>query len=90
MAPDLVLGRAVIHGIAGQAELGHAVHVPVIGDGHGRHAEIDRALDHVFDARRAVEHGVNGVVVQVNECHVLNLPFDVLRVRNPGPSQTSI
>ena len=80
LAPYLVLRRAVVNGVAGEAELGDAVHVAVIGDCHGGHAKIDRALDHVADARRAVEHGVDGMVVQVDECHVLWLLTDVLRI----------
>ncbi len=63
VAPDLVLGRTMVHGVAGQAELGNAVHVAVVGDGHGRHAQLDSARHHVLDARRAVQHGVDGVGV---------------------------
>ena len=70
VAPYLVLGRAVVHGIAGQTQLGDAVHVAVIGDGNGGHAQLDRAIDHIFDTGRAVEHGILGVVMQVDESHV--------------------
>ena len=77
MAPGLVLGGAVVHGRAGKVQLGHAVHVAVVRDGHRGHAEVHGALDHVADTRGAVQHGVLGVVVQVNECHGRGLPRDV-------------
>ena len=67
--PLLEVGRAVVDGVARETELGDAVHVAVIGKGNGRHAELDRALDHVVYAGGTVEHGVFGVVVQVNKGH---------------------
>ena len=47
VTPHLVLGRAVVHGVAGESELGDAVHVTVVGDGHGGHAQLNRAVDHI-------------------------------------------
>ena len=41
--------------------------VPVVGHGDGRHPHPDRLTEQVIDARRAVEHGVLGVAVQVHE-----------------------
>ena len=90
VAPDLVLGRAVVHGVAGETELGDTVHVAVVGNGHGGHAQLDGARHHVLDARRAVQHGIDGVVVQVNECHVMRLLTDVLRISLEKPRGSPI
>ena len=53
-----------------------AKHVAVVGEGEGRHAQVDGALDHVRDARGGVEDREVRVVVQVDECHGAQLPSD--------------
>ena len=47
VAPHLVVGRVMVHRIAGERQLGNAVHVAVVGDGNGRHAQVDGTLHHV-------------------------------------------
>ena len=39
---------------------------------------------------RAVQHGIDGVVVQVNECHVMRLLTDVLRISLEKPRGSPI
>ena len=72
MAPGFVLGRVVIDGVAGQRQVGYAVHVTVIGNGHGGHAKLNGTVDHILDTGCAVEHGENSVIVQMDECHVMS------------------
>ena len=70
MEPLLPVDLLVVVLGALEVEVGHAVHVAVVRDGHGRHLLVYGALDHVRHARGAVKHGVVGVVVQVYEGHV--------------------
>ena len=72
VAPRLVLGRIVVDGVAGQRQIGHAVHVAVVGNGHGGHAQLNGTVDHILDTGCAVEHGENSVIVQMDECHVMS------------------
>ena len=72
VAPRLVLGRVVVDGVAGQRQVGHAVHVAVVGNSHGGHAQLNSAIDHILDTGCAVEHGENSVIVQMDECHVMS------------------
>lgn len=72
VAPGFVLGRVVVNGVAGQRQVGHAIHVAVIGNGHGRHAKLNGTVDHILDTGCAVEHGENSVIVQMDECHVMS------------------
>ena len=72
VAPGFVLGRVVIDGVAGQRQVGYAVHVTVVGNGHGGHAKLNGTVDHILDTGCAVEHGENSVVVQMDECHVMS------------------
>ena len=51
------------------AELGHARHDAVVGDGDGGHVELGRAANHVLHVGKAVEQGIFGVVMQMNERH---------------------
>ena len=67
------LAGLLLHLVAHLAQLRHARHHAVVGDGHGRHAEVGCALDHVVDVRMPVEQGILGMVVQVDECHILCL-----------------
>ena len=46
-------------------EVEDAVHVAVIGDAEGRLTVDDRGVDHIIEARRAVEHRVLGVDVEM-------------------------
>ena len=68
----VLLGVVVLAAL--QVKVGDAEHVAVVREGQGRHVEVDGALDHVGDLGRGVEHGVVGVVVQVDEGHG-HLPF---------------
>ena len=72
MAPGFVLGRVVVDGVAGQRQVGHAVHVAVVGNGHGGHAKLNGTIDHILDTGCAVEHGEDSVIVQMDECHVMS------------------
>ena len=72
VAPGFVLGRVVIDGVAGQRQVGYAVHVAVVGNGHGGHAKFNGTVDHILDTGCAVEHGKDSVVVQMDECHVMS------------------
>ena len=72
VAPGFVLGRVVVDGVAGQRQVGYAIHVAVVGNGHGGHAQLYGTVDHILDTGCAVEHGENGVVVQMDECHVMS------------------
>ena len=79
----IVLGR-------GKVKVGHAVHVAVVGDGHGGHLLVHGALHHVGDAGGAVEHGVVRVVVQVCEGHAsplssIEIEDTATRARGRGP-----
>ena len=72
VAPGFVLGRVVVNGVTGQRQIGHAIHVAVVGNGDGGHAQLNGAVDHILDTGCAVEHGKDGVVVQMDECHVMS------------------
>ena len=72
VTPGFVLGRVVVNGVAGQRQVGHAIHVAVVGNGHGGHAKLNGTVDHILDTGCAVEHGENSVVVQMDECHVMS------------------
>ena len=72
VAPGFVLGRVVVDGVAGQRQVGHAIHVAVVGNGHGGHAQLNGTVDHILDTGCAVEHGKNSVIVQMDECHVMS------------------
>ena len=61
---------AVIVLAALQVKVRYAEHVAVVGEGKGRHAQVNGTLDHVRDARGGVEDREVRVVVQVDECHV--------------------
>ena len=75
---DAVLGTLAPVRAAGdlcvEVPLGAAVHVAVVGDGAGRHAELPGALGHIFEARNTVEQRVFRVVVQVDKGHVRSPP----------------
>ena len=47
VAPHLVIGRVMVHRIAGERQLGNAVHVTVVGNGNGRHTQVNGTLHHV-------------------------------------------
>ena len=47
VTPHLVVGRVMVHRIAGERQLGNAVHIAVVGNGDGGHAQVDGALHHV-------------------------------------------
>ena len=53
--------------LAGLVEVVGAVEVAVIGHREGCHAEIDGLAEEIIEAGSAVEHGVLGVHVQVDE-----------------------
>ena len=53
--------------LGGVDEMHGAKNVAVVGHGHGGHPHFLHALAELFDVTRAVEHGVVGVQVQVNE-----------------------
>ena len=72
VAPRFVLGRVVVDGVASQCQVGHAVHVAVVSNGHGGHAQLNGAIDHILDTGCSVKHGENSVVVQMDECHVMS------------------
>ena len=67
--PLVIVWFLMIDGIGGQRQLGHAAHVAVVGDGHGRHPQIHGPLHHIPHTGRTVQHGEIGVVVKVNERH---------------------
>ena len=48
-------------------EMHRAENVAVIGHGHGGHAEFLHALAELFDVTSAIEQGIVGVQMQVNE-----------------------
>ena len=68
-------------------EVHRAENVAVIGHGNGRHAQFFHALDKLFHVAGAVEHGVIGMEMQVNELrHVSSVM--ILRWRHSnGKSQ---
>ena len=63
-------------------EVDCAKNVAVVGHGHGRHAQLFYALAEFFDVTGAVEHGVVGMQVQVDE-----LGHGFGRVSLPQPRQ---
>ena len=67
------LARLGFHLVAHLAQLRNARHHAVIGDGHRGHVEVGGSLHHVVDMSVAVEQGIFGMVVQVDECHILCL-----------------
>ena len=71
-----LLAGFFFHRLARIAQLGHATHDAMVGNGHGRHVKIRRAAHHVFDFGGAVEHGIFGMVMQMDESHAaLPLPY---------------
>ena len=48
-------------------EVDGAEYIAVIGHGHGGHAQLFHALDKFFHVAGAVQHGVIGMEMQVNE-----------------------
>ncbi len=71
VAPSLVLWRVVVYCIARKAQVGHAIHVAVISNGYCRHTKLYRSIHHVFNARSAVKHRKDSVVMQMYKCHKL-------------------
>ncbi len=67
--PLLEIERCVVYRVAREAELRDTVHVPMVGERHGGHTELDRTVDHIAHAGCAVEHGIFRMVVKVNEGH---------------------
>ena len=63
-------------------ELVRAEHVPVVGDGDGVHPEVLHLMDQVLDAVGAVQEGVLGVQVEMNE--VGGHPARILVPRGAG------
>ena len=59
-------------GTALRIEFDGAEHIAVIGERQSRHPELDRALDHLADARGAVQQRVLAVVMQMNEVGVFH------------------
>ena len=57
-----------------------AMHVAVIGDGECGLLELERTSDQVIDPICAVEEGVLGVAVKMNEGHTV-------RICRPGPAR---
>ncbi len=53
--------------LRGVDEVDCAKNVAVVGHGHGGHAQLFHTLAEFFDVTGAVEHGVVGVQVQVDE-----------------------
>ena len=72
VTPGFVLRRVVVDGVAGQRQVGHAIHVAVVGNGDGGHAQLYGAIDHILDTGCAVEHREDSVIVQMDECHVMS------------------
>ena len=66
LAADDRLHALLLHGVV---ELDRAEHVAVVGDGAGRHAQLGDALGQLLGPAGAVEEGVFGVEVEVNEGH---------------------
>ena len=60
--------------IARVAQFRYAAHDAVVGNRHGGHAQVGGSTHHVLDLGCAVEHGILGVVVEVNECHSVLAP----------------
>ena len=77
-----LLARFPLDCRAGVAQLGHAAHHAVVGDGDGGHIEVGRATHHVLHVRGAVEHRILGVIMQVDERH--GSPFMRVRARFPA------
>ena len=44
-------------------------HVPVLGDRHRRHLQLDRLVEQLLDPARAVEEGVLGMQMEMHELH---------------------
>ena len=61
------LAGLLLYLVAHLAQLRHARHHAVVGDSHGRHAEVGCALDHVVDVRMAVEQGIFAMHMKMNE-----------------------
>ena len=74
------LARLLLHPVAHLAQLRHARHHAVVGYGHSRHIELGGSLHHVVDVCMPVEQGVFGMVMQMDECHILCLESVGMRV----------
>ena len=87
----LLLDRLVVPH-AGLIEGDHAIHVTMVGDCQGGHAELRRPLDQVLDTGGAIEQRVFGVHVEVGERHGMLPPEAPQPRRFPpqerGPSST--
>ena len=64
-------GQLGVDRIARRAELRHAAHDPVVGDGDCGHFQLGGALDHVLHVGHAVEQRVFRMVMQVYKRHDL-------------------
>jgi hypothetical protein len=51
-------------------EFPRAVHVPMVGDRESGLLEFERSLDQVIDPICAVQEGIFGMTVKMNEGHV--------------------
>jgi len=60
--------------------------IAVVGHGHGRHAKLFCTMAELLDITSAVEHGVVGVEMQVNELGHSCLDFTLLGVRGKARS----
>ena len=67
------LARLGFHLVTHLTQLRHARHHAVVRDGHRGHVEVGGSLHHVVDMSVAVEQRIFGMVVQVDECHILCL-----------------
>jgi hypothetical protein len=59
----------------------------MLGDRHGRHLQLGRAIEHFLDAARAIEQRVFGVQVEVDEgghrqCSMCNAQMFNVQCRN--------
>ena len=74
-------------------EVDDAVHLPVVGDRDGRHAELGRLPDELVDEDHPVEQAVLGVHVQVHEVGVFqgraSILFVVARMIGAGPGRVN-
>ena len=72
---DLLAGF-FFHRLARIAQLGHTAHDAMVGNSHGGHVKIRRTAHHVFNFGGTVEHGIFGMVMQMDESHAaLPLPY---------------
>ncbi len=71
VAPGLVLWRVVVYRVTRKAQVGHTIHVAMIGNSHCRHTKLHCAIHHVFNARSTVKHRKNRMVMQMYKCHKL-------------------